>query len=234
VYENSKDHAMTAQATEQHSTPPPAYDLTAADSIVTPQESRQDAPRLHDPGMTNDPVPRATDGRREIQRCEVLKRNGDVCGRYVATLFLDGLWRCPSHRPRNTVPRAPGEKPQKLPKPPVTALTTPADAVALSSWAAIQTALGRLDHQRANSITASCRAFRLAYAAADTSADTLRRLTAIGRGLEKILADDPANARAHLAELRRFYADTEAPEAPAEPTQKEQQEAERLAVAKLL
>ena len=98
---------------------------------------------------------------RAVHRCEALKRDGTVCGRYVATLFLDGIWRCPGHRPRNTLARAPGDVP-KLPRPPVTHLHEPQDAMRLASWAAIQSSLGRLDHQRSNSIVTACREFRRA------------------------------------------------------------------------
>src|SRR5258705_8931720 len=80
---------------------------------------------------------------RAVHPCEALKRNGQICGRYVATVFFNGLFRCPSHRPRRLKDATSGTAP-KPPRPPITSLKEPSDAVRLSSWAAVQGALGRL------------------------------------------------------------------------------------------
>jgi len=153
------------------------------DSIVTPQTAKES---------------------RAIHRCEARKRDGSVCGFYVGTVFLDGLWRCQHHRPKKR-PETAAPVP-KLPRPPVAALKSPADAATLASWAAVQGSLGRLDHQRSGAIVAACREFRQAWAAQDTHAKQIAVVVAWERLLDaQDLGDRDAITGAREG-LRRCFA----------------------------
>jgi hypothetical protein len=122
--------------------------------MPTPSESHP----CHDTIATLTPTRTVT-----AHRCESLMRDGNRCTRDVATVFRDGEWRCPSHRPK--APKT-GEPRVHLPRPPVTDLKEPGDTVRLASWAAIQAARRRLPKQYASVVLDACREFRAGWALA--------------------------------------------------------------------
>ena len=181
-------------AGQQPDTEPTAlsYDLTTRDSVVSPAQDK---------------------ASRTVtaHRCEALMRDGQRCTRDVATVFQDGGWKCPSHRPR-----APKDaKPVKLPRPPVGAPKDPAEALQLVAWTVGQAALGRITKQHADAIRATCAEFRIAWAANDETAALLRRNEALGRYILKLVDEDPLNIAQNLAKLRALFdedADTPEPQ----------------------
>jgi hypothetical protein len=175
------------------------------------QELRPDQ-TAQPPAIVPDPPAKES---RAVHRCEALKRDGRTCGRYVAVIWVDSTWKCPSHRPfvREKAPGIPGTPP-RLPRPPVTALTSPSDALRLGSWAAIQLARGRLDHQRANAIAATCREFRQSWREAARVEETSRRIIEMADAFERVLTasntGDRAGAKAALADAQRLLAELRA------------------------
>src|SRR5437773_624422 len=83
--------------------------------------------------------PANTIATQPVHPCEARTKDHRVCNKYVATVLIDGEWRCPSHRPRK---KAPGNATEGGPAspPPVTSLKSPRDALRLSSWAAVEMA----------------------------------------------------------------------------------------------
>lgn len=150
---------------------------------------------------------------RTMHRCESSTRDGRSCGRYVATVLWDGLWRCPSHRPRTKDVAAADRNPEALP-PPVKILKHPSDALKLASWAALEMAAGHISPQRCAQTVAACREFRRGWAERN-NADRLvsvvnRALEAVeawavaqGAGRREALVDATAACRATLEEWER-------------------------------
>jgi len=161
--------------------------------------------------MTETPTTGPAQESRAVHRCESLRRDGTVCNRYVATLWVDGAWRCPSHRPRTNI-TAPGEAAPKLPKPPVNALTDPADALKLSSWAAIQLARGRLDHQRANALATQCREFRRCFAVEARHKQELALVAAWELAMNAEEAGDRDTLTEARAQMRTLFTQMGVPE----------------------
>ena|SRR2546425_4174755 len=87
--------------------------------------------------MTNDTETIGT--VREGERCTGAKKDGTPCTRIAVRETSAGL-RCAWHDPDRS--QKPQDRPRehRAPRPPVDALVSPADALALSSWAALMAA----------------------------------------------------------------------------------------------
>lgn len=109
--------------------------------------------------------------------CSAIARSGRACGRTVATVATSDGWRCPSHRQRAEAPAAS--------RPPVRSIRSPADALRLASWAALEVAAGRMRNVDGNSIANLCREARRGYdagkhgAAYDAAVDVVDALLAV-------------------------------------------------------
>jgi len=102
--------------------------------------------------MTNDASIRTVG-----ERCTGTTRSGAACTRIALRQTSAGL-RCSHHDPDRSA--AQGRPERRAPKPPVGALVTPADALALSSWAALMAARDRLSQGQVRSILHACREWR--------------------------------------------------------------------------
>lgn len=92
-------------------------------------------------------------------RCAGTKRDGEPCNRQPVGQVAAG-WRCAWHDTNATRSRMPQDRRSRRPRPPVKVLRTVEDALALSSWAAIQSARGNLRRGDAADILHACREFR--------------------------------------------------------------------------
>ena len=89
-------------------------------------------------------------------RCGGTKKDGSPCGMLGASPTPDGL-RCRHHG----APPAPGaSRKPRVPRPPVDALRTVADALALSSWASLMAARGRLSNGQVAAVLGACKEWR--------------------------------------------------------------------------
>jgi len=136
-----------------------------------------------------------------VHRCEVETQDGRRCGRYVATILYDGLWRCPSHRPRNK-PQGPPDETAPASAPPVKALRKPADALALASWAALEMAAGHISPQRCAQTVAACKEYRIAWAQEDRNRTELEVIATWYKALDADAAGDRVAYAEHMAALR--------------------------------
>ena len=133
--------------------------------------------------MTNDTETQAT--VRQAERCGGQTRDGRPCGMIAVRPTPDGP-RCAHHDPDRPQTRQDGPRRRRAPRPPVSALVTPADALALSSWAAIQSARGRLTKGQADAVLHACREWRHALRDSGVLAEfealkqTVARLSAKG------------------------------------------------------
>ena len=123
------------------------------------------------------------EGRINHEMCSGTKRDGSPCTTISVRETSAGL-RCRHHDPNRAQEPQNAPRRPSTPRPPLQALRSPQDAALLSSWAAIQSARGRLNRGQAQSILQACREFRQAFRDSGIVAEfeqlkaTVARLTA--------------------------------------------------------